>query len=163
MDTDSNRMVQTRLPVINSAPIRTCSNCFVRAECPAFEEGASCSYEIPIEVRTPSQRKALMNGLVELQAQRVAFMRFREELSGGYADPNLSQEFDRLLKTFQVQAELEDDREFFRMSVEAKGRSGVLSRLFGEKAADLANPLSNQLGAQETDRLVGRVIQGKAE
>lgn len=163
MDTESNKMITTRLPMINSAPIRTCNNCFVRAECPAFEEDASCSFEIPIEVRTASQRKALMNGLVELQAQRVAFMRYREELSGGYADPNLSQEFDRLLKTFQVQAELEDDREFFRMSVEAKGRSGVLSRLFGEKAADLANPLAQQLDKQDTDRLVGRVIQGKAE
>jgi hypothetical protein len=27
-----------------------------------------------------------------MQGQRVAFMRFAEEMNGGYADPNLSQE-----------------------------------------------------------------------
>jgi hypothetical protein len=163
IDSGSNQMVRTSLPVVSSTPQRVCNTCFVRAECPAFKEDTSCSYDLPIEVRTASQRKALMNGMVEMQAQRLAFMRFREELSGGYADPNTSQEFDRLLKTFQVQAELEDDREFFRMSVEAKGKSGVLSRLFGEKAADLANPIATQLGPQDTDRVLGRVIQGKAE
>lgn len=162
VDTDSNEMTTYHLPVLNSAPLRQCNTCFVRAECPAFEEDASCKFHMPIEVKTPAQRKALMNALVEMQAQRVAFMRFREELSGGYADPSLSQEYDRLIKTFQVLAEIEDEREFFRMNVEARGKSGVLSRLFGKEAAALTDT-GPKLDAIDTDRLVGRVIKGTAE
>lgn len=157
---DSDSTTTIRLPLIDSKPVRVCNNCFVRTECPKYEPDASCAFEIPIEIKTPMQRKAVMDGLVEMQAQRVAFMRFREELSGGYADPNLSLEFDRLLKTFSVQAELEDDRDFFRMTVESKGKAGVLSRLFGREAGEAANQLPAPMDAIATDQLIGRVIKG---
>lgn len=163
IDTETNEKVRHLLPVLSAKPLRTCNTCFVRTSCPAFEEDASCAYEIPIEVRTPGQRRALMNGLVEMQAQRVAFMRFREELEGGYADPNLSQEYDRLLKTFQVMADIEDDRDFFRMTVESKSKAGVLSRLFGRDVGDAAQQLPNPLDAADTDRVISRVIKGSVE
>lgn len=163
IDTDSNETRTYHLPVVNSRPLRTCNTCFVRAECPGFEEDTSCKFDMPLEVRTPAQRRALINAVIEIQGQRVAFMRFREELSGGYADPNLSQEMDRLIKFFATQAEIEDERDYLRVNVEARGKAGVLSRLFGEKAADEANQLPRPLGREDTDRVLGRVIKGSTE
>jgi hypothetical protein len=132
----------TRLPTVSSTPQRKCSTCFVNEHCPAFSPGALCSYELPLEVRTPEQRRALLDGLVEMQAQRVAFMRFNEELTGGYADPNLSQEFDRLIKTFVAMSEMDDQRDSFRMTVESKGQPGILSRIFGGGGANVPVPPS---------------------
>ena len=163
---DADEPTRIRLPVVSSAPMRTCNTCFVRAECPRFEEDSTCVFEIPIEIRTPQQRRAMMEGLMELQAQRVAFMRFREELSGGYADPNLSQEIDRFMKIFSTVAEIEDDRDFFKMSVEGRGKAGVLSRLFGRDAGEQAaqaNYTGPKMGPADTDRVIAKVIQGSVE
>ena len=163
IDTDSNETKKYLLPIANARPLRTCNTCFVRAECPGFEEDTSCKFDMPLEVRTPAQKRALINACIEIQGQRVAFMRFREELNGGYADPNLSQELDRLINIMAKQAEMEDDRDYLRIGVEARGKAGVLSRLFGEKAADEANPLPRPLGREDTDRVLGRIIKGTTE
>lgn len=151
------------LPVINQETVRSCDSCFVRAECPSYQPRAACTYVIPVEVRTPEQRRALLNGLVEMQTQRLAFMRFREELAGGYADPNLSREYDRLLKTFQVLAEIEDQRDFFKMTVESRGKAGVLSRLFGQAPESIPLPPGQQLDGQGVDRFIrGQVVREHA-
>jgi hypothetical protein len=163
LDTDSDATRKYLLPIVNQRPLRACNTCYVRAECPGFAEDTTCKFDVPIEVRTPAQKRALINSIIEIQGQRVAFLRFKEELSGGYADPNLSQEMDRLIKFFATQAEIEDDRDFLRVNVEARGKAGVLSRLFGEKAADEANQLPRPLGREDTDRLLGRVIKGETE
>ncbi len=147
---------RTYLPVVSSTPQRKCSTCFVNEHCPAFSPGALCSYELPLEVRTPEQRRALLDGLVEMQAQREAFMRFNEELTGGYADPNLSQEFDRLIKTFVAISEMDDQRDTFRMTVESKGQPGILSRIFGGGGANVPIPPS-----YEADREIARHIPGE--
>jgi hypothetical protein len=162
---ETNQQEKVMLPVISRSTQRTCNECFVNSRCPSFKPDYECAFEIPIEVKTPEQRRALMDGLVEMQAQRVAFLRFAEEVSGGYADPNLSQEYDRLLKTFQVQAELEDNRDFLRIQVEARGKAGALSRLFGGDAAaalgGFAVPPGQQLDRDGTDTVMGRVIEGE--
>jgi hypothetical protein len=97
--------------------------------------------------------------MIEMQGQRVAFMRFSEEMSGGYADPNLSQELDRLFKLIKTTKELDDSREFIRMTVERQGSSGVLSQIFGEKAKNL-NELPN--GGLTEDQTT-QIIKGSIE
>ncbi len=164
VDSGSNEVVKHLLPVVESKPLRTCNTCFVRAECPAFEEDSTCAYTLPVEVRNGMQRKALIDGVVEIQAQRVAFMRFREELSGGYADPNLSQEIDRLMKIFSTLAEIEDSRDTFKMTVEAKTKAGVLSRLFGRDAGEASMAANGHaMDAVDTDRTSGRIVRGSVE
>jgi hypothetical protein len=111
-------------------------------------------------VRTVADRQALMTGLIELQTGRVAFGAHVEQVRGGYPDANVSQEFDRLLKAFQVQAELEDDRDFFEVTMRGKGggAGGVMSALFG------ASPPARggqRMTAPETERTLARVIGGE--
>lgn len=89
---------------------RACNTCFLRTKCPAFMPDANCAYGFPIEIKTRDQLKALQDGLIEMQAQRVAFMQFSEDLEGGYADPNLSSEIDRLQRMIKSKQDSERDR-----------------------------------------------------
>lgn len=118
--------------------LRQCNTCFVAANCPAFKPNSTCAFNIPIEVRTKDQLKALLQSIIEMQGQRVAFARYAEETTGGgYPDPNVSQEIDRLFKIVESLKRLEDNREFARITVERQGSSGVLSALFGDRAEQL--------------------------
>lgn len=143
------------LPVISEASMRSCDTCFLAANnCPGYEPGAACAFKFPVRVETKGQRKAVFNGAVELQFQRVALMYANEQLSGGYADPNLSQEIDRLVKMMATQAEIEDERDYFEMTVRAKGKTGVLSRLMGTDIGAAASRVPRPLDDIETDRVI---------
>ena len=52
---------------------------------------------------------------------------------------------ERLFKLVREFKDIEDTRDLLRFEVEARGSAGVLSRIFGDKAADKANQLSNPL------------------
>lgn len=129
--------------------LRQCNTCFVAANCPAFKPNSTCAFSIPIEVRTKDQLKALLQSIIEMQGQRVAFARYAEETAGGgYPDPNVSQEIDRLFKIVESLKRLEDNREFARITVERQGSSGVLSALFGDRTEalkQLPEPVSPDL------------------
>ena len=80
-------------------------------------------------------------------------MRFSEELNGGYADPNVSKEIDRLFKLIKTTKELDDSREFIRMTVERQGGAGVLSSIFGDRANALKE-LPTQLDEDQTNKVI---------
>lgn len=118
--------------------MRQCNTCFVAANCPAFKPNNTCAFNIPIEVKTKDQLKALLQSIIEMQGQRVAFARYAEETTGGgYPDPNVGLEIDRLFKIVESLKRLEDNREFTRVTLERQGSSGVLSALFGDRTEGL--------------------------
>jgi hypothetical protein len=134
------------LPVLNfdgaenvtlapAGTVRRCSNCYVAAQCPAFRPEAACAFNIPVSLRTREELLSALYSIVELQVQRVAFGRYTEELEGGYADPNLSGELDRLMRLVKELKDIEDSRDSLKINVEARAGAGVLSRIFGEKPA----------------------------
>jgi hypothetical protein len=96
-----------------------------------------------------------------MQGQRVAFMRFAEEMSGGYADPNVSQEIDRLFKLIKTTKELDDSREFIRMTVERQGSAGVLSSIFGDRAANLNQLPEGGINEVETTKIIRDLTEDK--
>jgi hypothetical protein len=149
------------VPLIRSstASLRMCDTCFVAANCPAFKPQTSCSFNLPLEVKTKEQLRSLLNAIVEMQGQRVAFARFAEELNGGYPDPNTGQEMDRLLKLLKNIKDLDDSSAYVKMTVEAKNGGGVLSQIFGERAQNL-NELPN--GGYDENQ-VTRIIQDGIE
>lgn len=163
LDEDGNPVERAPELKVLSTSQRVCDHCYVATKgCPKFQPGYACGYELPIEIKTKGQRAAMVRGMAEMQAQRLWFTRFNEELNGGYPDQNTGQEYDRLMKTFQIQAELEDDRDFLRISVEGRGHVGAISRLFGgppplQSEADVRTPLNRG----ETDTILGRVLEGK--
>jgi len=115
-----------------SESMRICDTCFLAAKCPMFEPNSTCAYDIPIVIRTKEQVTSLMDTLVEMQAQRVLFMKMAEDTEGGYADPNLSSEIDRLGKLMKTKHDME--QEGFSLTVTAKqqGQMSMVSNLFGD-------------------------------
>jgi hypothetical protein len=98
--------------------LRQCDTCFVAANCPAFKPQSACAFNLPVEVKTKEQLKGLLNTIIEMQGSRVAFARYAEELNGGYPDPNTGQEIDRLFKLVNQMKELEENKEFIRITAE---------------------------------------------
>jgi len=117
---------------IRSESMRICDTCFLAAKCPMFEAGSTCAYDIPITIRTKEQMTALMDSMVEMQAQRVLFMKMAEDAEGGYADPNLSSEIDRLGNLMKKKHDME--QEGFSLTVTAKqsGQISMVDRIFGD-------------------------------
>jgi hypothetical protein len=119
-----------------STPLLQCNTCFMKDKCPAKEANSSCKYDIPVSIRTPGQMEAVKAALVEMQTQRVLLMRMIEQMEGGYADPNLTIEMNRLWKMLQDQSSNGDT---VKLTLEAGGQAasaGMISRIFGGEAGD---------------------------
>jgi hypothetical protein len=150
-----------KVPQVAAGPIRRCSSCHVAGSCPAAQFDAECAFDIPVEVKTKEQLLGLLRGVIEIQSQRVAFARYAEELDGGYPDPNLSNEIDRLMRVILQAKDIQDDRDFLTISVAAHAGAGVLSRIFGARETAPVTTLSRQLTPGETDHLVATVIEAE--
>lgn len=152
----------TDVPVLNSdsGSLRQCDTCFVAANCPAFKPKNTCAFSLPVSVKTKEQMKSLLNAVIEMQGQRVAFARFAEELNGGYPDPNTSQEIDRLFKIVGKLKELEENREFIKMTVERQSSGGVLSQLFGERAQQLTQLPGGGIDEADTTKIIRDSLEG---
>jgi hypothetical protein len=130
--------------------LRQCNTCFVAANCPAYTPDSECGFNFPVEVKTPEQLKGLLTSVIEMQANRVAFMRFAEELNGGYADPNTSSEMDRLLKLVERVKDMDSNKEFIQITASRQASGGVLSSIFGDRAAALREVEQAQQQPQKT-------------
>jgi hypothetical protein len=151
--------VETPVIRYNSSPLRQCDSCYLAARCPAFREHSECGYRLPVEIRTKDQLQAVLQAMIEMQASRVLFARFAEELEGQGLDPALSSEMDRLFSLIDKFKNISDNRDVIRMEVEARGNAGVLSRLFGQKAGEISKQLpGGGLNANQTDQFIQDVI-----
>jgi len=157
---DAGNDILKQVPVVhtNATSIRQCDTCFVASTCPAFKENNTCAFNLPVEVKTKEQLKSLLTAIIEMQGQRVAFMRFSEEMNGGYADPNTSQEIDRLFKLVQSVKELEENREFVRITAERQSAGGVLSAIFGDRAQALRE-MEQPLNEEQTTTIIRQSIE----
>jgi hypothetical protein len=163
VDTDEEgREILKDVPVLNNqfSSLRQCDTCFVASNCPAFKPSNTCAFNLPVEVKTKDQLKALLTAIIEMQGQRVAFMRFAEEMNGGYADPNVSQEIDRLFKLVGNLKELEENREFVRITAERQSSGGVLSAIFGDRAQALRE-LPESLKEESVTKIISESIEDK--
>ena len=74
-------------------------------------------------------------------------MRFAEEMNGGYADPNTSQEMDRYFKMLEKIKSLDETKEFIQITAQKSAGQGVMSRLFGDRVQavkEMQNPISEE-------------------
>jgi hypothetical protein len=147
-DEDSDNVLNIR-----SESARVCNTCFLAEKCPGYEPDSTCLYNIPVQIRTREQVKGLRQGMLEMQTQRVLFMRMAEETEGGYADPNLTKEMALLSK---MVAEYEEaEREGFSINISARGsgpqkaEGGMLSRLFGADAGQKSMELEAPVNADD--------------
>lgn len=161
VETEDGQDVLKDVPVVQSnyGSLRQCNTCFVAANCPAFKPDNECAFNLPVEVKTKEQLKALLTTIVEMQGQRVAFMRFQEELNGGYADPNVSQEIDRLFKLVGNMKDLETNKEFVQITASRETSGGVLSAIFGDKAQALKE-MQQPLNEEQTTIIIRDQLEG---
>lgn len=150
---EEGRDVLKQVPVVHSQSLslRQCDTCFVAANCPAYKPSNTCAFSLPVEVKTKEQLKGLLTAIIEMQGQRVAFMRFAEEMNGGYADPNTSQEVDRLMKLVKSVKELDESKEFIQITAQRQSSGGVLSAIFGDRAQVLKEMEQPLTEAQTTE------------
>jgi hypothetical protein len=162
---ESGHDVVKDVPVVRSSStsLRMCDTCFVAANCPAYKPQNTCAFNLPVEIKTKEQMRALINALVEIQGQRVAFAKFTEDLNGGYPDPNVGQEMDRFFKMLKTVKELDDSRELIRMTVERQGSGGVLSAIFGDRAQVLKELPNGGLDEQQTNEVIKQVLPVEVE
>jgi len=133
-----------------SESIRACDNCFLATSgCPGFAPGHSCAYSIPVEIRSKDQLQSVMQSMVELQTQRVLQARFAEEIAGQELTPEVGKEMDRLFNSMEKMRDIMDNRDTVKMTVEARGRSGVLSRLFGDRVGTNAKMLAQPIDSED--------------
>ena len=160
VETEDGRDVLKDVPVVksNSTSLRQCDTCFVAANCPAFKPANTCAFNLPVEVKTKEQLKSLLTTIIEMQGQRVAFMRFAEEMNGGYADPNVSQEIDRLFKLVKSVKELEESKEFIQITASRQSSGGVLSAIFGDRAQALKE-MPQPLTEDQTTRIINDSLE----
>ncbi|NBQ47114.1 MAG: hypothetical protein EBU33_01465, partial [Sphingobacteriia bacterium] len=70
-----------------------------------------------------------------------------------------STEMDRVFDLIEKFKNISDTRDLVRFEVEARGSSGVLSRLFGAKAGETAKQLPNGgLSPSATDAMYSEII-----
>ena len=128
--------VVSQVAHMGDAGLRKCDSCALAAVCNLYEAGASCKYSIPMEIRNRDQLLGVLYSLLEMQGQRVQFTFLAEQLQGGYPDANLSSELDRFMSMTQKVKDIQDNRDFLKVTVEGRAQAGVLSRLFGAERAD---------------------------
>jgi len=163
-DDDGNMVIKDVTTLrSNSTSLRVCDTCFVAANCPAFKPQNTCAFNLPVEVKTKEQLKSLINALLEMQGQRVAFAKFSEDLNGGYPDPNVGQEMDRFFKMLKTIKDLDDSREFIRMTVERQGAGGVLSAIFGDRAQTLRELPNDGLNESKTNEIIKQITDTDKE
>ncbi len=143
----------------NADPLRQCNHCYLASRCPQYQENSECAFSLPIEIRTKDQLNAALRALVEMQVGRVMFARFAEELEGQGIDSTLSSEMDRVFAMVEKMRNINDNRDTLKFAVEARGSSGVLSRLFGAKVGEQARQLpGGGLDASATNNLYADII-----
>jgi hypothetical protein len=161
VETDENgKDILRDVPVVQTqqTSLRQCNTCFVASNCPAFKPDNQCAFNLPVEVKTKDQLKSLLTAIIEMQGQRVAFMRFAEEMNGGYADPNLSQEIDRLLKLVGNVNEMDQNKEFIQITASRQSSGGVLSAIFGDRAQALRE-LPESLKEDSVTKIIQQSIE----
>jgi hypothetical protein len=157
---DDGKDILRDVPVVQTqqTSLRQCDTCFVASNCPAFKPQNTCAFNLPVEVKTKDQLKSLLTAIIEMQGQRVAFMRFAEEMNGGYADPNLSQEIDRLLKLVGNVNEMDQNKEFIQITASRQSSGGVLSAIFGDRAQALKE-FPNPIREETVTKIISEAIE----
>ena len=151
-DTQDEDGFSESAPLLNirSESMRVCDTCFLSSKCPGFQANSTCLYNIPIEIRTKDQLRSLHDALLEMQTQRVMFMKMAEDISGGYVDANLSSEIDRLNRMIKAKQDAEKSTFSATLNIsETPSGPTFMQRMLGSGAVDKLRQLDTPVMADE--------------
>ena len=132
---------QAKVVKLSHKLLRSCDSCSISAMCPQYQPAASCAFEIPVTLTSKGELQALMNSMLEMQAQRVFMARMTEDLLSQGLDPVVSAELERMMRMIESVKRISEQRA--EVTITAKAEGGVLSRLFGDRVGEA----NRQLGA----------------
>jgi hypothetical protein len=125
--------------------LRRCDSCYIGepGKCPAYQPGASCAYQIPLELKTREQYDAAERAMDAIRMQRILFAHMVEQAEGGYPDPNLSNLLKDWDKRMQQRREAESDTVKISATIRSRNEAstGMIGRLFGREASESARAL----------------------
>jgi hypothetical protein len=145
-----------------SDSMRMCNTCFLKSNCPGFLADSNCLYDIDIRVRTPEQLRGIMDGLIEMQTQRVIFGQMAEQLGGGSFDPNFSGEIDRLTKLVTARQKLEEKGAFISIRAQGPAGSNVMEQFFGPQAAERLSAIEHPV-SRDADEVIAEILEETGE
>jgi hypothetical protein len=145
-DENGNVVTEQHTTIASTADsVRQCSTCALGPACPSYQPGNSCSYNIPVVIRTKDQRQAVLRTLVEIQTQRILMGTFAEQVNG-QPDNQVGKEMDRLFNMVERWKQIEEQSTKLNIGItasgpDADGSLGMISRLFGSEAGQNARTL----------------------
>jgi hypothetical protein len=142
----------------NATNLMRCNNCFVRDKCGEFTPDAECAYEIPMQIRTTTQARALRKAMIEIQAQRVLRMNMFEQLEGGMVMQDLSSEMRTLNKMLADDAAAEKEGFSIEIKASGSGEANFMSRMFGSGIEQRVNALPEPF---DSNRALEQFIEGE--
>lgn len=145
-----------------SESMRMCNTCFLKNTCPGFLADSNCLYDIDLRVRTPEQLRGVLDGIIEMQLQRVIFMQMAEQQGGGPSDPNLSGEIDRLTKLIAARQKLEEKGAFISIRAQGAGGPNIMEQVFGSQAAERLSAIEHPV-SRDADEVIAEILGETSE
>lgn len=137
---------------VNHRALRTCSSCNLSQACPSFEAGATCAFEIPMRITNKAELKAAQSAFLEIQAHRIFFARFSEDVLSQGLDPGLSSEIERFFR--MAEAVKRGDQVIEQVTITATAGNGAITRLFGAAAGEANTRLAAPMSANALTEMV---------
>jgi len=131
--------------------------------CPEMQPGAECAFSFPAHVASKNQMKSLQDFALGLQTQRVQLMMMVEQVNGGYSDPNLSSELDRLQRMIKAKQDAEKMGFTVHQTTTVQGNANVMSQLFGpevgQASAALPAPVDTNTVFVQSDVVEATIVE----
>lgn len=141
--------------------MRMCDSCYLSQQCPKFKPNASCAFNFPVELRTKEQLLAAVTALITLQMDRAQMEIIGEQITGQGASPTTGKEIDRFMSMVAQLKEIQDTRDFIKLSVESKGRpGGAMDRLAAlfPKITEVQSQLPTPMATRELDAFLAPIV-----
>lgn len=153
-DADGAREIR-EVPLLRSSgqTLRACDTCYVKDVCRKYEAGASCAYEVPVDLSTDEQLDALLRLLIEHETADYLRERWEEELLGGGDHSRTVRGRANISRLLKLWSDIHSSG--FTIKVTGRGQAGAvepgfLSRMFAPPPPQIApapppSPLYQQL------------------
>jgi predicted peroxiredoxin len=107
-----------------------CDLCNIQGNCPRYEPGESCSFDINVRLRNAGDLRKMMITLVEAQYSRALNGVLFEKVEGGAIDRNVSLELQRLVEMTAQMRNILSDKPTEKVKIEAtSSKPGSLQHL----------------------------------
>lgn len=159
------------LPLLRSTggSARPCNTCNVKDVCRdmnlGYEPGATCKWEVPVDLSEQEQLDALLRLLIEHETSDYLRERWEEELLGGGDHTRSSRGRSNISRLLKLRSDLHSSGFSIKISGHgpgAGGEPGFLTRMFGSPPAAIAPaptapPVFEQLGILDAEVVADEV------